>query len=54
MDDGRVAYLFEPGVQATLNEAMLRIGNFNEEDALVVFKYILMAVKEVHDKQCIV
>ena len=30
MDDGRVAYLFEPGVQATLHEAMRIIGHFNE------------------------
>ena len=44
-DDTQVAYIFESGVQENLENAMKKINHFNEEDALVVFKYILLIVK---------
>ena len=44
-DDTQVAYIFESGVQENLENAMKKINHFNEEDALVVFKYILMILK---------
>lgn len=50
LDDGGVAFLYEGGCVATLKEVIENNDYLLEEDALVIVKFILLALKELHEK----
>lgn len=41
---------FEPGPQASLEEILVKNHYLTENDALVVFKFVVLALKELHEK----
>lgn len=45
LEEGAVAFLYESGVVATLQEIIDNNEYLTEEDALVIIKYILLALK---------
>lgn len=52
-DQGKVAILFEPSVQATLEEALKNNNYLSENDALVIFKYAMLGLKQLHENMII-
>jgi hypothetical protein len=50
LEDGNVAFLYEGGCVATLREVIENNEYLLEEDALVIVKFILLALKELHEK----
>jgi serine/threonine protein kinase len=50
MEEGSVAFLYEGGCVATLREVADNNEYLLEEDALVITKFLLLALKELHEK----
>lgn len=50
MDGTRHAIIIEPGHICSLEEVLNQVSNINEEDALVLFKFMVVAVLELHQK----